>query len=327
MASESLRPARDFSEAELLEIAHAVRRALASRGEVVPAAWSEETARDLRSGRLPGWILTGPDGLDGLALVAVGPTRGYGHVHVAPGPSGPERALALVETMVRGVETETARLDLGTTGLSPEEESTLGDRLRARPGFVVIRRFSLVRPLSLDDAPPAPSVPSGLRFVSVRRLPVETLHELDWRAYRGSPDEHLVSDTPQGNRRMIEGILAGELGRFLEEASAALVDTGGREAGFVLTVEESPRRGSVVDLAVDPEVRRRGVGRALLLRALRALLALGYDRVRLWVTESNAPARALYEKAGFVPDSSAYLFRWQRPEAGEPASPGGTTAA
>jgi ribosomal protein S18 acetylase RimI-like enzyme len=313
MATEAPRPAREASETDLLEIVHAVRRELVDRGEAVPPNWTEDTARDLRSGRLAGWVLGRPGALSGLVLIATGPGRAYGHVHAEPGSDGVDRAITLVLAAVRGLEHETARLDFGATGLGPSGEETLGRRLAERPDFDVIRRFSLVRPLALDDPPPMPQVPSGLKFVPVRTLPLETLHELDWRSYRGSPDQNLISDTPQGNRRMLEGILQGELGRFVEEASAALVDPGGREAGFVLTVEESPRRGSVVDLAVDPERRRRGLGRALLLRALRALLALGYERVRLWVTETNAPARALYESTGFRPDATAYLYRWQRP--------------
>ena len=52
-------------------------------------------------------------------------------------------------------------------------------------------------------------------------------------------------------------------------------------------------------IAVSPEVRRRGVGAAL----LEHVLALaGAARVMLEVRANNVPAQALYESAGFVRD-------------------------
>lgn len=53
------------------------------------------------------------------------------------------------------------------------------------------------------------------------------------------------------------------------------------------------------DLAVDPAVRRRGVGRALLDAALREARGRGARTLYLQVRESNDAARRLYEGAGF----------------------------
>ncbi len=52
----------------------------------------------------------------------------------------------------------------------------------------------------------------------------------------------------------------------------------------------------VINLAVDPDARRQGIGRAL-LRALEAALPKG--DVLLMVEEENAGARALYEAEGY----------------------------
>jgi ribosomal-protein-alanine N-acetyltransferase len=52
----------------------------------------------------------------------------------------------------------------------------------------------------------------------------------------------------------------------------------------------------VINLAVDPEARRQGIGRMLLL-ALEG--ALGRRDLLLMVEEENLPARALYEGAGY----------------------------
>ena len=71
--------------------------------------------------------------------------------------------------------------------------------------------------------------------------------------------------------------------------------------------EERPRRVAVADLlaiAVQPDQRRRGVGRALLEAAVkrcRELAVVGVvDALRLTVAETNASGRRLFEAAGFA---------------------------
>ncbi|MFF0266804.1 GNAT family N-acetyltransferase [Kribbella sp. NPDC004536] len=52
-------------------------------------------------------------------------------------------------------------------------------------------------------------------------------------------------------------------------------------------------------LAVDPQHRRQGLAQAVIHGLLHKAITLGVDRVWLQVVESNAPARALYERLGF----------------------------
>jgi [ribosomal protein S18]-alanine N-acetyltransferase len=54
------------------------------------------------------------------------------------------------------------------------------------------------------------------------------------------------------------------------------------------------------NIAVVPEYRRLGVGSALLRRVLDEATRFGIRRTMLEVRQSNAPARQLYEKFGFV---------------------------
>jgi ribosomal protein S18 acetylase RimI-like enzyme len=98
-----------------------------------------------------------------------------------------------------------------------------------------------------------------------------------------------------------------------------LVD--GRPAGR-LYVARWPDEVRVIDIALLPEFRRRGVGTAL----LRTLLEEGAERglpVRIHVERQN-PARALYERLGFrlLEDRGVYLFlEWRA------AAPGPTGSA
>lgn len=61
------------------------------------------------------------------------------------------------------------------------------------------------------------------------------------------------------------------------------------------------REAELGDLAVSPEARRSGVGRALVEAVLEDARNHGIQLVFLEVRESNAAARRLYERAGFEP--------------------------
>jgi ribosomal-protein-alanine N-acetyltransferase len=54
------------------------------------------------------------------------------------------------------------------------------------------------------------------------------------------------------------------------------------------------------DLIVAPSARGLGIGRTILEQSSSALINLGIRTVELEVRESNAAARALYKKTGFV---------------------------
>lgn len=56
----------------------------------------------------------------------------------------------------------------------------------------------------------------------------------------------------------------------------------------------------ILNLAVDEKERRRGIGRELLIRLIKAVADRGARRIFLEVRESNAGARALYSSAGFA---------------------------
>ena len=68
--------------------------------------------------------------------------------------------------------------------------------------------------------------------------------------------------------------------------------------GYVVALVVGPE-AEIADLAVAPEARRRGIGRALLDRALSELERTGVRAVYLEVRESNQAARTLYESSGF----------------------------
>ncbi len=304
-----VRPAQGASRATLEELLQLVRRDLARRDEDPSGAWVEETATDLARGSRPGWYLPGTDG--GVAFFALQGAAAFGHVHAAGGLA-PARRLA---RCVRDhLPPTAASLDLGFSGLVGEEERALATELAEAPGSTVIERRALERPLDVADGRFPDDPPSGVDRVPVSAVTLEALAELDRRAFSESVDRLLLGREPDAYRRAIAAMLDGRLGRFLGEASVALVESDPtRLVGAVVSAERSVRRAIVLDLAVAPDRRRRGLGRYLLGWTLRALWALGYENARLWVSLQNTAAVELYRAFGFRPVLEAAIYRWDRP--------------
>lgn len=66
-------------------------------------------------------------------------------------------------------------------------------------------------------------------------------------------------------------------------------------------VYEEDGTAEVVSMWVRPCARGRKVGESLIGACEDWARARGYDTLHLWVTESNLPARKLYERCGFTP--------------------------
>jgi len=87
-----------------------------------------------------------------------------------------------------------------------------------------------------------------------------------------------------------------------------LVAQAARGVVGYLVGREAAGTGEVLNLAVSPEFRRRGVGEALLSAGLAVFRRSRMEEVFLEVRESNTSARALYARHGFRPvgQRSAY---------------------
>ncbi len=78
------------------------------------------------------------------------------------------------------------------------------------------------------------------------------------------------------------------------------VDSGGSVLGYVgamLAADE----GYISNVAVDPALRRQGIGGALIEKLVSMAAERGLAFLTLEARASNAPALALYEKYGFRP--------------------------
>ena len=85
-----------------------------------------------------------------------------------------------------------------------------------------------------------------------------------------------------------------------------VAEQGGAVVGYVFAGMEAADymvlrgpAGAVYDLVVDPDHRRRGIGRMLLDATLGALAERGAPRAVLSTAEKNSAAQRLFERSGF----------------------------
>jgi ribosomal-protein-alanine N-acetyltransferase len=98
---------------------------------------------------------------------------------------------------------------------------------------------------------------------------------------------------PWSLSQFVDGLAGGEFGWGIE--------VEGDLGGFVLFTQVLDE-ATLLDMAVDPRWRRRGLARMLLEYALPRLSARGAGRCLLEVRVGNQPAIALYRSFGFVDD-------------------------
>jgi [ribosomal protein S18]-alanine N-acetyltransferase len=76
-------------------------------------------------------------------------------------------------------------------------------------------------------------------------------------------------------------------------------DSNARVIGFI-AARQAADEAEILNVAVDHTFRRKGVASALLLAVLDTFRRAAIARVFLELRESNLPARALYERQGFI---------------------------
>ena len=128
------------------------------------------------------------------------------------------------------------------------------------------------------------------------------------RSYRPSDEEEVISLWQACGLTRPWNHPQRDIGRKLAtDADSFLVATApGRVVGTAM-VGYDGHRGWINYLAVDPDHRGQGIGRALMEHAERSLTALGCPKLNLQVRKGNDQALAFYSRLGYLQDDVVSL--------------------
>lgn len=171
--------------------------------------------------------------------------------------------------------------------------------------------YAFPRLYMLCDLPAAPAPPSSRADSAFTKLTLERwqpgfyepVAALIHEAYIGHPDSEINDQyrSLSGARRFLHNIVHFPgCGVFDPNGSWVLQNpVNGELQGAILCSRVKEHAVHVTQLCIRGGERGRGLGSALLAHCLGELGRAGTQTVSLTVTESNAKARALYERNGF----------------------------
>ena len=206
----------------------------------------------------------------------------------------------------------------------PAMRGLLLDSAVALPSSLRIRGFALERHLYLSKQLDAPQVEAwrGQRLwarLTETPLPFERVETADsWRNGDVDAAAALLSRAydRDGGRLFAPNHQTGEWQRYvrnlvahvgcgtLNAGMSQVIRNGDDIEALALMTDIAPWTAHLVQLAVDPSARGSRIGEALVARACSLLRRGSYQTLTLMVSEKNAAARGLYDRAGFRHDAT-----------------------
>lgn len=230
--------------------------------------------------------------------------RSYGELEVHPDWREPVFVDEVIQADILAVSElidRTVEFRVGASGRQTWKQAGF-----ERAGFVADRVFHRMS-APVTDALLEPVLPDGYR---IRPMAGDTEVEEWVAAHNAGFADHYdpPAGTPEDKRT------AMRYPGYLPQADLVLVDPSGRIAGIgynaIERLTDGTAKGWVRTLAVVPEHRGRGLGRALLLASMAALRKEGMERVHLSVdTDNESGALQLYSSAGFTEDGRMIVYK------------------
>jgi ribosomal protein S18 acetylase RimI-like enzyme len=223
-----------------------------------------------------------------------------------------------LEEQLAAAVVEDARADRGCERVECQTLFCTGPSANERfteAGFSSRRRHYMELDLRRSFPIGEQRLPAGFRSRAVRRADLYAAAEIVYRSHVGSLDAalNLTYATPSTCRNFVDTlVLRSGCGRFDVEASRIVEGPKG-PAGVLLASRLARANGHVCQVSVVPEAQGHGLGRVLMLGALRAFDRQGLATATLSVTSDNEPAHRLYDLLGFEVKREFAAHGWLRP--------------
>jgi len=160
-----------------------------------------------------------------------------------------------------------------------------------------------------------PQVPPGYHLARWNILYLDAAVATVCAANAGTLDSKLYytffGDSFAECRKGVLSILAGRYGS-LNHAATLCAFAGQELVGVNLVIGGENESASIIEISVSPLHQGKGIGRALMIAALRELKQQYVTRVELAVTVANTRALHLYESLGFTAYNDFPVCVWPR---------------
>ena len=195
--------------------------------------------------------------------------------------------------------------DPGKIELQESTDSGVPVRLHRNNRMSAIEFLRLSMQLDLRYAEfPAADLPAGFSWVSWKPVLVERHARVKWRSFREESDSRIFPSLGEihGCRRLMR-LISGHA-CFCPDATWMVTyqpddNWPADDCATIQVVVRGGRTGAIQNVGVVSAFRGLGIGRALMLKSLRALQGAGLTSAILEVTAENAPAVQLYKSLGF----------------------------
>lgn len=160
---------------------------------------------------------------------------------------------------------------------------------------------------------PEPTLPSGYFWTSWSATQTKTHARLIYTAFHRDLDARVFPTfrSYDACERLMRAIASKK--DFVPKATWLIGRRGGpsEQVDYCATIQGMLKGdgtvGGILNVAVVPTARRRGLGRALVLKALQGFRDVGCVRTTLEATAENAGAVRLYASLGFVVSRVSYV--------------------
>ncbi len=182
-----------------------------------------------------------------------------------------------------------------------------------RHGFQYYPRYYLE--LDLNSYTAGRSRPPEERIVPWNSALIPEAAEVTLQSYRDQTDAAICQDycSLTGSSSYLHSLIENPgCGMFLHDASWMALNARGLPCGFIIGSRISASSAMIPQIAIAPAYQGRGLGNALMDRALSAFKRVGFQRVTLTVTKKNRRAFEWYQRLGFKIRKEFGAFVWDR---------------
>lgn len=243
--------------------------------------------------RLVGWLVF----FSFLPTIA---TIGRWHPIVTPSPQKDEIAQRLLEVSIDLAKSRHySRLEAEVTGITPENEFGYEQNKRwyEAQGFAISSEESRLEKDLTQRPLPEPAFASEFQICPITQFSNDELQAPFFEMFDNSSDRFWLDQTPDQRKECFTFWFDRER-PFVAEATGVLLKDN--EIIGLTVVRPIQEVGMLGPIAVLPQYRRQGLGRALMAFSFLGTLKAGITRIQLEFDITNEPALRLYSELGFT---------------------------